>query len=110
MKIKRFNELTPDELRKKSKNYLVIFYMYLVFAIVVNSIFFCTALASINNIQSFTGLSYVVMLNLIITCLVFGMIIFLWFISETNYYKMMQLHCDLMVYLKEKEEKEKRFT
>lgn len=102
-KSKKIYEFTVDELKKKSKQYRAMFFMYFFMAIIVSSIFFYTGVTSIDNIgREFEGLAYVLMLNLILTSLVFGMIIFLWFISESSYYKMLQHDCDLMVYLKGK--------
>jgi len=102
-KSKKIYEYTVDELKKKSKQYLVLFYLYFIMALIVSLVFFSTGVTSINNIgKDYTGLAYVLMLNLIFTSLVFGMIIFLWFISESSYYKMLQHDCDLMVYLKGK--------
>lgn len=100
---KRIYELSIDELKKKSRNFRVIFLGYVIAAIGIGFINSYFSLQSLNNLNSITDFDlYIHLLITILICIVFLLIFFLWFISESSYYKMLQLNADMLIYLKNK--------
>jgi TM2 domain-containing membrane protein YozV len=105
---KRSYELTIDELKKDSKKYRATYYLYAISALIVLFAFSLAVTPSLELLHGIQGITLYILFNLTITCVILGLIIFIWMANESSYYKMLQLHTDLMVYLKEKEEREKR--
>lgn len=103
--MKKIYEYTIEELEKKSKIYRFVFYSYVGAAIFIGFINGIFGLQSLNNVMAMEGESLLLGLCLVLISINTLLIIFLWFINETNYYKMMQLSMDMMVYFKKKEVK-----
>ena len=106
---KKLHEHTTEELKRLSKKYNMTFCLYAICALLVISVFMITGGTSLNDMRGMEGILLLLAFNVIITSLCFGFMIFLWMVNESSYYKMLQLHTDLILYLKEKEEKEKRY-
>jgi hypothetical protein len=102
---KKIYELSIDELKNKSKTYRRTFYMYLIAALIIAAVSGMYGLPSINNVMNYQkdGTIFLLLLLAVLVCLNFLMLIFLWFISESSYYKMLEQFSDLMIYLKQKE-------
>ena len=102
---KKLYELSVDELKKKSRNYSSRFWGYVIAAIGIGFINGFFGIQSLNNVMALqhdTSLFYF-LLMLSLTSIMIFLILFLWFISESSYYKMLEQFSDLMIYLKQKE-------
>jgi hypothetical protein len=104
VKLKRIYEFSVDELKRKSRKYNTIFWFYMVAALVLNFINFFFGVQSLNNVMSTPDKDYgfILMLSLVFISIMFLFMIFLWLVSESSYYKMLQLNADMMIYLKGK--------
>lgn len=103
-KQKRIYEMSIEELQKKSKKYKSTFYAYLVAALGIAFISGFFGLQSMNNVMSQTdGTLFLLLLVAVLCSLNYLMLIFLWSINESSYYKMLEQFSDLMIYLKQKE-------
>ena len=104
---KKFYDLSVDELKKKSKGYRVVFYIYVIIAIFIGGVNGFTSIVSVNNVMGsmdvLGGTNFLLLLNVVLVSFLVFFVIFLWLISESSYYKMQEQFCDLMVYLKQKE-------
>ena len=106
---KPYYEYNVEQLKKIRKKNTITFYLYLLSSLLIIAVFFTAGGMSLNDTRGMQGITLLIAINCIITSLSFGLMIFLWMINESSYYKMLQIHADLMIYLKEKEEKEKRY-
>ena len=104
---KKIYDMSVDELKKKSKYYKIIFYFYFVAAIVVIGVNGFSSMVSVNNVMSnmdaLGGTNFLLLLNVVLVSFLVLFVIFLWLVSESSYYKMLECFSDLMVYLKQKE-------
>jgi heme/copper-type cytochrome/quinol oxidase subunit 2 len=104
---KKMYDLSIEELKKKASKYKSIFYAYVIFAIVISVITGMLTLQSMDglnkNQEALGTTNYFLILNTVLISVVFFLLIFLWFISESSYYKMLEQFSDLMIYLKQKE-------
>ena len=104
---KKIYDLSIEELKKKSSKYKSIFYSYVIFAIaigVISGVLTIQSMDGINRNQETLGTTnYLLLLNSILVSVIFFLVIFLWFINESAYYKMLEQFSDLMIYLKQKE-------
>ena len=107
LKSKKIYDMTIDELKKKSSKYKSIFYAYLVMMLVIGAISGTLTLQSmdgINKNQETLGITnYLLLLNSILIAVTIFFLIFLWFVNESSYYKMLEQFSDLMIYLKQRE-------
>jgi hypothetical protein len=104
-KSKKIYELSIDELKKKSKGFRATFYCYIMVALGIAFISGFYGLQSINNVMRHQadGTLFLLLLVAVLCCLNFLMLIFMWFINESSYYKMLEQFSDLIIYLKQKE-------
>jgi hypothetical protein len=104
---KKIYDLSIEELKKKSSKYRSTFYVYLIMAIVLSVITGTLTLQSMNGVNSnqeaLGTTNYFLILNTVLISVIFFLVIFLWLISESSYYKMLEQFADLMIYLKQKE-------
>ena len=105
---KKIYEMSVDELKKKSRYYKIVFYFYFVAALVVIGVNGFTGLVSVNNVMGnmdvLGGTNFLLLLIVVLVSFLVLFVIFLWLVSESSYYKMLECFSDLMVYLKQKEE------
>ena len=100
---KKFYELSIIELKKRAKLYKIIFYGYVIVAVLVGMVNGYFSLQSLENVKSVTDQDlYIHILSMIFLCVTVLLIIFLWFVSESSYYKMLEQNADIMIYLKSK--------
>lgn len=104
---KKIYDMTQEELEKKSRTYHGIFIGYVVAAIGISIINGFYGLQSINNVMNYTtdATIFLLLFNTVMISIIFLFIIFLWMIMESSYYKMLQMFYDIMIYMKQQEEK-----
>jgi len=104
---KKIYDMSIEQLKKRSSNHKSMYYAYVIFAIVISMICGTLAVQSLDglnaNQKTLTGTNYLLLLDTILISVMVFLMIFLWFIIESSYYKMLECFEDMMVYLKERE-------
>ena len=99
---KRIYEYSIAELKKKSRNYRIVFWVYVIMALIIGFITSLFSIPSLNNVMGMSGEYSFILLLLVLLSVNILFVVFLWFVSESSYYKMLQLNADMMIFLKGK--------
>jgi len=99
---KRFYELPITELKKMSKRYRMLFYFYVVGAILISIINGFVGAGSLMNVMTIQDSSLVPLLTLTLLAVNTFLVMFLWMVTESSYYKMIEQNIDIIIYLKTK--------
>ena len=102
--MKRFYEYNIIELQRKSKQYNMMFTIYLVLLVFISIIAGVTTYDLLSNVDNFTtATGKLIYLITIIGIVNFFLMFFLWFVIESSYYKMLNLFNDTILYIKERD-------